>query len=224
MTNKAFCAPKEHDLWTNKIVAAYLPVCKTFLQKFFRKHRASDDQMRIANGLCDALVQFWGEGAKTPSEQDAVAQVLYVMDQREISGNEGTNRLLKTLLQAARMNLAVTHTNHKAAITLSDRVQALYPSFRINFRTRVNSEAELTEIVAVCRNHPRAVSVITHQLTAFDADRSMKRRYIQVLQVCSIFSVRAQFSVRAHASASVCRNGLRAVSVITHQLTAFDAV
>jgi hypothetical protein len=62
-------------------------------------------------------------------------------------------------------------------------VQGLFSSFRSNFEERIDSASELVDMVRVCREHPRAVSVITQQLTAVDADRSLKRKYIRVLQV-----------------------------------------
>jgi hypothetical protein len=183
MTNKAFCVPKEHDTWTKRIISAALNVCKIFFQQYFRKHRAAEDQINIANVLCDALVQFWGEATSSPQEQNAVAEVLQVLEQREVTGNEGTKRLLKTLLQAARMHLSQNTAEKHQTTTLSSKVMALYPSFRLNFKTRINFETELAEVVHVCRQHPRAVTVITNQLTAYDADRSLKRKYIRVLRV-----------------------------------------
>jgi hypothetical protein len=55
-----------------------MQVCKSFFQRFFRIRRATEDQIRTANNLCDALVQYWGEGTKNPTEQKAVADVLQV--------------------------------------------------------------------------------------------------------------------------------------------------
>lgn len=181
---KAFCTPREHPMWTTRIVAAYLQVCKAFFQRLFRIKRATQDQIRIANSLCDALVQYWGEGDKLPEEQRVVADVLQVMDQRKVTGSDGTRRLLKTLLQAANMNVAVRGEKHdKGGSSLATKVLGLLPSFRANFRARIGLESELDDMVRVCREHPRAVSVITQQLTAADADRSLKRKYIRVLQV-----------------------------------------
>ena len=177
---KSYCSPKERPTHTTEITGLFLGLGKVFFS-YFRIRNASEPELKIGNVLCDAMVKFWGDHSKNQSELRALADMLYVMERNGIKGNESTKRLLKTLLEADRINL-VEKTEAEGNESWYTKESALFPSFVDTFQTRIHVETEIKELITVCRHHERSVKVITAQLTSSRVDVSQKRKYIVLLQ------------------------------------------
>lgn len=183
MSNETFCRPKEPEALTKKILQKCLPIVKQYFTtvKFGNMKR---EYLEKSNRMCDALVKFWAEGAKTVEEQKDVASVLHVFEQKNVTGSEGTRRMLRTLLQADTMNLlSLPNRNAGNEVEVFSRVATLYPSFLNTVKQRIDTESENADLIRVCREIPRVIRVITDQLSAVDVDRETKSKYLGVLQM-----------------------------------------
>ena len=179
----SFCKPNETEPVSRQIVDSFLPIVKSFFSQYFRKNRALEIEINRANRLCCSLVRYFND-AKNATERLALADALEIMERRLITGGDGsTHRKLKSLLQGSKMNLAAKLYSSKTNPDFEEKIVSLFPAFRASFRSRINIEKELAELVEVCRNNPRTITVIIGQLTSLDIENDLKSVYLRTVKI-----------------------------------------
>ncbi len=153
---KAYCLPKESTATTRKITMLLLNACKVFFN-LFRIKTASEQELNIANRLCDTIVKYLSEHTKVPKEKHALADLLYVMRRNGIQGGDLSMRLAPSLLDADRIDLNASDKND---IRQSKEID-LFPSFLATFETRIQAGKEMQELMEVCIANPKCIQVLS---------------------------------------------------------------
>ncbi len=180
----SFCNPmKENEVVSRQIVTSFLPIVKAFYAEYYRKHRADNHEIIISNRLCDSLVRYFNE-TKSATERIGIADALEIMERRLVHGSDvTTNRKLRSLLQGSKMNSATKVNEQKTNLDHEEKILSLFPAFQASFRSRINIEKELAELVEVCRNYPRTITVIISQLTSPDVENDLKSVYVRTIKI-----------------------------------------
>ena len=179
----SFCKPRESESVSRQLVVAFMPIVKSFFTLYFRRNRASDCEIGQANKLCDALVRYFGD-AKDSAERIALSDALEIMEKRSLKGTESsTYRKLRSLLQGSKMHLAAKVYDQKSNLDFEEKILSLFSAFQASFRSRINIEKELAELVEVCRNYPRTITVIISQLTSQDVESDLKSVYVRTVKI-----------------------------------------
>jgi hypothetical protein len=133
-----------------------LNACKVFFN-LFRIKTASEQELNIANRLCDTIVKYLSEHTKVPKEKHALADLLYVMRRNGIQGGDLSMRLAPSLLDADRIDLNASDKND---IRQSKEID-LFPSFLATFETRIQAGKEMQELMEVCIANPKCIQVLS---------------------------------------------------------------